>query len=504
MPAAQHFEKSLVHATLEAVLAQDAPRRDLLARANRAKAAALIECAEKGYAKLTMRGIAARARVSTASLYVDYKDRDGLLVAALELLLDILAQDEIALPADGDPIARVRTLLLAHGQAFADPFATWLFRLHIHSAWSGNPHLFARASGVQDKIERTWNGFWRQLIDEGHLQGVEPRMLSTLMLGAVERATILGALAFADQPDDGSALAAVVDHAVAALFEVWGTADFWVARGGHPRGPKGAALASSRTMRFGEAKPIMSQPSARLERYARKVLGQEIDRFDAASRLDRVRLAVLLECKELGYEKASVAGVAHRAGVSTATLYKEFPDKQALFVHAFATQARFLPDYGELTQGQSEPQDIVFNQIVNNGASLSDPGFAWYHVTAMASEISNAGPLMEASRETRSHSEAFWRGLLTRLAQTGAIRACDTDLMANMALGGIQRSSILALLLMGPEGLQRDEVASLARHTTTFIFALLGTEAFWERQADRITSGGQKSLADVLAGEVAD
>jgi Bacterial regulatory proteins, tetR family len=66
----------LVPASLEALLSRSSTRLDHTAMLQRLHAAALLECAIKGYADLKVTDIAERARVSTASIYKTYKDRD--------------------------------------------------------------------------------------------------------------------------------------------------------------------------------------------------------------------------------------------------------------------------------------------------------------------------------------------------------------------------------------------------------------------------------------------
>lgn len=69
----------------------------------------------------------------------------------------------------------------------------------------------------------------------------------------------------------------------------------------------------------------------------------EADHAIAQAALDLLR--------EEGYASVTMAGVAERAGVSTATLYRRWASKEALVVGALATMARAKPavDTGSLT-----------------------------------------------------------------------------------------------------------------------------------------------------------
>jgi AcrR family transcriptional regulator len=473
----ERFRKSLVHASVEAVLLQKASRFDPVARANRAKAGALIECAEKGYSGLTMAGIAKRAKVSTASLYHDYKDRDNLLVSAIELFLSILANDQIVLPDDPDPYVRVKFLLKAHGQAFEDGFSQWLIRLHINFAWSGHPHLFERGRAIQDRIEETWNALWRQLEVEGYICAPDPQLITDMMLGAIERETIVAGLMFIGQETSITALDDLVEHTAMALFEVWGTQKFWqeraVATGAevtHPTteiGPMG-------TQSLGIAPPRLccELPSARLDAYALAVNSASFDRLDGKGRKKRVLLAALLECKELGYAAASMAGVAHHAGVSTATLYRDYETKQDLFIDALAQQALQLQDINLFVNPLDSPEQTIANQVYTSGAVLGDPDFAWFHHAMLVTEISNSTTLNDAALKVRTKSDAFWSELIESYVQQGVLRPGDPRLIANLLLGGVQRKALLGLLFFGTAAHDTTAIAALAIGSTEVVFQI--------------------------------
>jgi AcrR family transcriptional regulator len=483
MSYGHRFEKSLVHATLEGVLQQKSSRFDSVARANRAKAAALIECAEKGYAKLTMGGIAKRARVSTASLYSDYKDRDALLIQAIELVLSILAEDTISLSNDPDPFERVKFLLGAHGRAYGDVFAQWLFRLHIDLAWSGHSHLFGLARVVQDKIETIWDAFWLELMQEGYLVATRPRDLTAILLGAIERQTIIAGLLFGEPAVAGDDLDTLVETTALSLFRVWGTQKFWHQRSPN-LGPHPEQWAAQPCSVPGLVAPVMlaELPSRRLAAYAEEVTARTYDRLDAKGRRIRVQLAALLECQDLGYGSASMSGVAHRAGVSTATLYRDYETKQELFTEALAKHAITLADYGSHADATDRPQQSIANQLFTHAAMLADPDFGWFHHATLATEISDTPALIQASTLSHQKTEELWTQAISSFEQRGVFHGasatdatwCDHHHLINILFGGLERNSLLAHLFFGKTACDLAALGDLARAVTEFVFRLQG------------------------------
>jgi len=80
---------------------------------------------------------------------------------------------------------------------------------------------------------------------------------------------------------------------------------------------------------------------------------------DVVARNQRERLvaAIAEECAERGYAGASVAGVAKRAGVSSATFYAQFADKRECLLAAHADLLeRLLEEIDRACSGVSEPR----------------------------------------------------------------------------------------------------------------------------------------------------
>ena len=318
-----------IRPALEALLTRSAGRLDAQARQARVLAAALMACAETGYAHLTIADIARRAKVSTATIYADYHDRDALLVAAIELVLGIVAQDVIELPRTDDPVRQVELLLIAHGAVYRDPLMVWILRLHVTLAASGHGHLHGIGRQVFEGIDRFWAGFLGALVTAGHLRPLDPERIVPLILGPVERCTILARLTCGPQHTAGLPLEAVANHAARTLFAVCGSAamqaTLQVPAAELPAELTGDGRSSGTPGALPDA--TMAQTGHLLGARLAAALSSVSERQTAEDRRYRILLGAAVECQARGYRVASMVEAAARARASTATLYKMFTDK---------------------------------------------------------------------------------------------------------------------------------------------------------------------------------
>lgn len=460
----------LVQAALEAVLGRSDSRLDTAARHERIKAAALMECARNGYGNLAIADIARRARVSTATIYEAYGDRDTLLVAAMEMALGIVAADVIAVPASDDPRVRVEQLLVAHGEVYRQPLAAWFHRLHVTLAWSGHPHLHVTGRVVSEGIDRFWRQFLNGLVETGHLQPLDCDVVIPLILGPVERATIIARLACGDTDPARPALEDVARHCTAILFDLWGAR----ADASPPATPDAAAVAG-----LVSAMGRLEGPALPLARLA-QAFREGSDRPTPRARLRRILLAAAVECQDRGYNAAGVLEVSARARVSTATLYKQFRDKADLFVTALEHEVQLRSRSGPLQAAiqalvAGDGSDALATAIFLVAASEADPDWAWMPNIVMASEISGTARVARVGRRNRSRVEALVAAVLARSgapagrdagpagapAGPGA-HGSDRALALNFLLGGVERSGVLALILFGRPAVSLQALATLS------------------------------------------
>jgi TetR/AcrR family transcriptional regulator, mexJK operon transcriptional repressor len=430
--------KLLVKAALEAVLAKASNRLDAKARTERMKAAALMECAEVGYAGLTVANIAKRAKVSTSSIYAEYPDRDKLLVAAMEMLFGLLAADVIEVPEADDPQTRVEQLLIAHGQVYAQPLTIWFFRLHATLVWAGHDHLRDLGLFVFRGIDAFWAKFLAELESQGHLTGIDPDLVVPWLLGPIERCTIISRLSCGEDDPDRPSLAAAAHFGSAMLFQIWG-------RGATRPGP------GARDDEDEEAAELLTclEPFATFpdEPQTSSKQGRNTPQAQRAGILRAAKTA----CHTQGYEFSNVRDIAAAAGVSTATLYEHFPDKTGLFIAAaeeeFALNVRYRKDTGPIAL------DAALLLIASRAADLN---WVWMYNVMMASTISENPRIVALGRKHRGVTEAF-------LDEAAGHRRDALEI--NFLLGAIERSGAMALILFGPSAVDMPNLAKLAAFT---------------------------------------
>jgi AcrR family transcriptional regulator len=453
--------KLLVKTALEAVLAKSADRADLDGRDQRLKAATLLECADKGYVGLTIADIAKRSRVSTATIYAGYRDREALLVAAIEMLLSILGEDVIEAPPIEDPFDRVQILLVAHGLVYAQPFATWLFRLYISLTWFEQVSLRATGARVFTRIDAFWEKLLSALIAEGQLQPADLNVIVPILLGPIERWTILSRLGCGQTDRDEAALADVARHSAESLFALWGTDKFWreraTPRPNLPPPPPAPVAARAPT-------PATSSLAAR---QAESLASG--DDPTPAQRRERLLLAAALECQERGYNDASVAEIAARAGVSVATLYKHFKDKVGLY-------SKVLTHAAQAAAPGAAAGDLAAGLLADACAATA-PERAWLLNLTMASEMSADPGVIANGQDQRASAEAAWGARLDALAGAGALDPTQRLLAVNFLLGGVERSSIFARLLFGPDAVDPVRLGVIAAAAADAVRRLIGARA---------------------------
>jgi AcrR family transcriptional regulator len=433
----------LVAPTLEVLLTDSNSRLDSAARLRRLHAAALVECALKGHAGLTIANVARRARVSTASIYASYKDRDGLLVAAMETLFAILASDVIEVPEHDDPMKRVELLLIAHGEVYAQPLWTWVFRLQSVLVGAGYTHLRDLGLQVFQGIDGFWRGFLGQLVAEGHLLDCDLEAVVPQLLGPVERCTIISQLAFGTSEASNAIMADVARHSAETLFRLWGK-DTDLNRETPATGSAIEAVQGIADVAFRLDCEIQRERRPRTHQAART----------------RVLLAAAVTCREAGYHAASMRAVAARASISTATLYKFFNDKADLFTAALEAEFRLHVSFESVRLKEVGPQARLTEALQIIAARACDPHWIWMHQLIMASAISGTPRLVALGQEYRAAVEGFLSRALEAFVPPGTP---EMDLAVNNLLGPVERCGVLSLLLFGSEAVPASYLDTVAK-----------------------------------------
>jgi AcrR family transcriptional regulator len=466
----------LIKATLEAVLAQDASRHDATARLERVKAAALMECAEKGYSALTLVGVARRAKVSTASIYAAYKDRDAVLVAAMEMLFAILATDQIAIPPADHPRDQVEQLLIAHGLVYEQAITLWVFRLHMTLVWAGHGHLAEIGQRTFEGIDAFWRGYLGTLNKQGHLAATDVDTIVPVLLSSIERVTIMARLGCGNDEPDRPAYTTMARYAADTLFGLWGSNSKSSRGTGVPDFTGCTAQAESLAQGpVGAVGAVVAGPSAR-DRLSAE-LGQLHARRTIKGRSARILLAAVVVCQDQGYNAASVQDVARLARVSTATVYKQFKDKADLFASALEAELFWRGSLKNYLARAEVTFDSVAGLVYAIAMRATDPEWMWVYNLIWSSEISGTARIVEAARRIRAEEEAILAQGLAAEQVASSVPDAAVTLQINLLLGIMERRGVLSWLLFGQQTVTSANLAMWAVVASRFAAVLPGRDA---------------------------
>src|SRR4051812_408770 len=163
---------------------------------------ALVEAAARGlsrhgYGNLVLEQVAREAGYTRGALYHQFKDKDDLVLAALEWG-DQTWRTEVGAPAEREPDAASKLMAMARGHAVFCRRDVARFEIALRVEFSGRDHPVGR------EVERISAALVRRctkLINAGRRDGSLPpgppaRVVATAFIGAIEGTTI----ALAGQP----------------------------------------------------------------------------------------------------------------------------------------------------------------------------------------------------------------------------------------------------------------------------------------------------------------
>jgi AcrR family transcriptional regulator len=185
-------------------------------------AATIQECAAKGFRGATIVGISKRARVSTASIYVEFATRERLLAETIAFASTIITADLVATVTETEPRARLAALLIRHCATFAHPHAAWLYRAHVSAELSNELKMVQAGIIGRARIEELWHGELTRLHERGVLDIPNMDEAVNFLLGAVQRPTLIAMLMFRGEKISEQDLKTAARTAVDWLFEQFG------------------------------------------------------------------------------------------------------------------------------------------------------------------------------------------------------------------------------------------------------------------------------------------
>jgi AcrR family transcriptional regulator len=453
---------SQVQAFIEKTRSLPLVRGDTVGRLNRIRAAVIEECVEKSFRNASIAAIAKRARVSTASLYREFANRETLLETVVRFAAPMLATEFSRDVEINEPQQRLLALLIHHGQIYRNPHVNWLYRAHVSGEVLEGRGLIQFGRETSNGIEAFWS---KEIACLQNIDSASPKEVQHVLnftLGAVQRRSLTSMLLFGpnDQAEPNLEVAAksVLDW-VMALYTT-GSEQRQLRPINRANLPKPTA----------EKSPI--------ERQVARDLNAQLDRSDVAGRHTKILAAAVQECSQMGFKNASMVGVTHRANVSTATLYEHFNDKDDMFIKSVGYMVPILTQAVTQIPAIADPRERIAAMLIKHGEAYLDPFMAWLFRLYVSFDGNDDSPTSKLGHASRVMTEQFWREQLKGLEDEGHLIPSDHTVTINILLGGIERRTLTSFLLFGHSAGMEDRLFEAAIFAAEALFKRLGTDKY--------------------------
>jgi AcrR family transcriptional regulator len=212
----------------------------------------------------------------------------------------------------------------------------------------------------------------------------------------------------------------------------------------------------------------------------RRYLKAAVRRHDLTARRNRTLASVLQEWTEVGYVKAQVASIANRAGMSTATLYKQFPDKTVLYCEALKFGHSILLDALATYSEHPNPIRDLTALLCNYAETISQPA---PQQMLLAQSIMLLDPELQAdvsaiASENHTKIKQIWYGKIQKMAEDGLVRIDQLEWQRCRLVGAVE-IQIVRWFMMGQSAHAPEGDWQAASHQVVHdFFKLYGTDKF--------------------------
>jgi AcrR family transcriptional regulator len=206
----------------------------------------------------------------------------------------------------------------------------------------------------------------------------------------------------------------------------------------------------------------MPVPFSRLSAIIAEVLSAPIGRFDSAGRRLKLVCAAMDTLVTTGTPVIAMSVVAKAAGVSTATLYRDFADRDALIDACMDWSIPILAQLMTEAAQEPDPRRRLVAMLLTHAEVFADP----YLDVILRHHVFNLRQGREfredVARTGRAMVEQYWLEQLERLRQEGMIGAVDLPVAVNFLLSPMERRTVLSSLLFGVDRGDRPTIEEAA------------------------------------------
>lgn len=394
-------------------------------------AAVLQEWAEVGLLSAQMTTIAARAKVSTATLYRLFLNRDDMHLETLALGQQMLVEAMKKCPSHPNPVRALFELAQHFAsilqEAYFKQFSlSQTFLVRMDSPVREQASIIASAGHTA--IQHLWHERLEALIAAGYVQQASIQHMASRLIGPIEARTLHWYQSGRGTYHPSQGWFQEIIGIVEAFFKIYGTETYRSAKQSlgwdwgsfvevpqppqaEPPGtedalPGGASLMYLDALEQAVASgPLPTDFIEFVESQLDFILADKSNRLDPSDRHLRIVAATLLENYRLGFEQLNMAAVAKKAGVSTATLYKLFPDSLKLYQDAHSLGLAFFSAWVSREVQEENPLTRVATYIKIAVDTYLDPR------SLKVSSI-QFGLLADRGRETRLQTSNFIKGYI--------------------------------------------------------------------------------------------
>jgi AcrR family transcriptional regulator len=449
----------------QSVLARKTSKSDIDERKERVIAATLVACSKTGPLAINISAIADEAGVSTASIYKIFINGNDVLTTAVLRAFDILLLDwSLDTAPDNqpsEPLQSITAFLIKFGETYRHAYSNWLLRADLAMSATESDDVRLALIGFQDRMVN----YGLLTLPRDTLGFSYPRDLLHILMGGVQ-VHIVRALLSPAEEDNIEPNANHLDLSL-VVEDVLN----WITKAPAQNG----FVANLGVGTLGDGVNLRQQSKSAVQAYVEDLLARPIARDDAKGRRNRLMAATMKHCAAKGMDGASVAQIAKLAGVSTASVYRQFEDKTSLIK---ASVGRFLPLYAQASMNGvlvPDPIERVKNLLAAQVITLTDPFGAWLYRYYVKLEAQQSDDMKKAAFGARQQSDQFWEDQLKRLESEGQLAPNNTGLTRTMLVGGIHRRCVLARVLHQNDELVRREVQASVEAATQMLFRLYGS-----------------------------
>lgn len=211
-----------------------------------------------------------------------------------------------------------------------------------------------------------------------------------------------------------------------------------------------------------------------------RLLNTAARRHDIATRSRRILASVLQEWQEVGYLEAQIYRIANRAGMSTATLYRLFPDKRQLSTEALRLGHEILVFM--LTKAEHHPNPIrnLTDMVHAYAMAYLQPGVQHMLLsqTLMLLEHEIEATVSAIALESHNRINDFWHQTLKSLADQDLITGEDLNWQRCRLIGAMESRTLGRFMWGYPPHVPEVSWQADAHTIVMDFFKLYGTEKF--------------------------